>query len=748
MKAKWISPPPIYGKASLYVFKKNFEIYDSVNEFIVRISAETKYRLYINGKELCHGPCKSTKFIKHYEEIDCCDALINGENKIEVVVLHISPQEGHRFSTTCPQDRAALYFDGTLVTDKGSKKIVSDESFCISRAKHISYSWRDKCMVTLAPFEIVDGNEEYEDVDLEILYTPDVERGHYNSWGVKEKYMLKKRPIQLLDIIEKSPVEAVREYYDENGNYNIVLDAKYYTTAMVRYEFKAPKGTKMDVIYTECPLTKSPDGVLYKDMRDNADGAILYNDWDNGDHYETFIASGDEQKHEIFFFRTFRFIRVECTGKPEYFKMYAARYNYDFFKDATNGGIGSFECSDGKYKNLWDISVNTLECCTHETFADCPFYEDQQYIGDARFESKYAWAISNDSLMQKKVIIDTIGSLQPDGMIASTSPNMWVQVLHISVVYFINHIREYLRFTGDVDFVKSLIGVISCNISYFEGWKTPDGLINPTDGCRFIDWVKEWNRGLPVNGETEPLSIYNLMYAAALKDAVEICNACGYPGLASDYAKLHKDLCKAINKHCFDKEAGLYVDVVGHKAYSEHTGVWAILSDAVTGDDALKLAKTMMTSNNVSKSSFSKNYDLLRALDKVGLYDEYAPAILSQWDRMVEKHCTTWCESTDFPRSECHGWSCTPVYEMTAMILGVSAVKNGYEKIKVEPHLMGLSYAKGRVPTGYGYVDVSWKKEEDKFTLEINSSKEVEMEIVMPGGKRETLVAKKYSITE
>ena len=148
--------------------------------------------------------------------------------------------------------------------------------------------------------------------------------------------------------------------------------------------------------------------------------------------------------------------------------MYAARYNYDFTKDAIEGGIGSFECSDDKYSKMWDISLNTLECCTHETFADCPFYEDQQYIGDARFESKYAWAISNDSLMQKKVIIDTLGSLQPDGMIASTSPNMCVQVLHMSSVYFIEHIRAYLRFTGDIDFVKSIVGAVVFCVSYFE----------------------------------------------------------------------------------------------------------------------------------------------------------------------------------------------------------------------------------------------------------------------------------------
>jgi len=128
MNAKWISPPPVYGKASLYNFTKKFTADGKPKSFLVRISAETRYRLYINGKEICHGPCKSTKFVKHYEELDCAYALKEGTNEIKVVVLHISPQEGHRFSTTCPRDRAALYFDGTVVTDKGEEKIQSKES--------------------------------------------------------------------------------------------------------------------------------------------------------------------------------------------------------------------------------------------------------------------------------------------------------------------------------------------------------------------------------------------------------------------------------------------------------------------------------------------------------------------------------------------------------------------------------------------------------------------------------------------
>ncbi len=751
MNAKWITPTPSLNKTALYAFKKIFTVKSNVKSFYVRISADTRYRLYINGKELAHGPCQSTKHVKFYEELECAETLIRGENEIRILLLHVDPREGYKFTTAYHREQAALYFDGTLVTDEGEEKIISDESFSVFYAKHISFTHHEYCMPSLAPFEILNGDEDFEQLRCGVLYIPDEKNRYHSVWGVKEIYMLKKRPIQLLKINQKSPVRQACEYYDSEGRYNIILDAGIYTTAMLRYEFRAPEGTKINLIYSECPLTRAEDGTLYKGMRDNIYGVIEYGKPDY-DHYDEIYASGSAQAYEPFFYRAYRFIRVECSEKPEYFYASSARYTYDFEKDTINGGIGSFECSDKKYSKLWEVSRNTLECCTHETFADCPYYEQQQYVGDGRFESIYVWRMSNDSLMQKKLIIDTVESLQPDGMVASTSPNMWVQVLPIASFYFINLIREYLRFTGDSRFVKSLIGVIGCSIEYFENTKNVDGLINPPDGCRFIDWVKSWTYGnvggIPKGGDESPITVNNLMYAAMLKDAAEICDACEYNGLASDYRRMHANIVNAVNDHCYNEEVGLYIDVPGEKTYSEHTAVWAIIAEAVTGKDAYNLAERMMNCSFIAKSSFSKAYDLLRALEKVGCYEKYAPEILKQWDIMLDKHCTTWGESVSFPRSECHGWSCVPMYEMSAMILGVSPLENGYTKVKIKPVTMGLTYAKGRIPTPYGYIDVSWTLDNEIFSLEIDSSAKVEMEIILPSGKAISVSTNHYTISD
>lgn len=54
--------------------------------------------------------------------------------------------------------------------------------------------------------------------------------------------------------------------------------------------------------------------------------------------------------------------------------------------------------------------------------------------------------------------------------------------------------------------------------------------------------------------------------------------------------------------------------------------------------------------------------------------------------------------------SLCHGWSSGFIAFFFSYILGVIPIENGYKKIKIEPHLCGLSCAEGKIPTEYGVI--------------------------------------------
>ena len=115
---------------------------------------------------------------------------------------------------------------------------------------------------------------------------------------------------------------------------------------------------------------------------------------------------------------------------------------------------------------------------------------------------------------------------------------------------------------------------------------------------------------------------------------------------------------------------------------------------------------------------------------------------------MIENACTTWCEDPVFQRSECHAWSSVPSYEFSQMILGVLPTASGYKKVRIKPTLLDLTYAKGRVPTPFGYIDIDWKIQNGKFTLQVKSNEKTDMQIVLPSGKEYLVKDNSFEISE
>jgi hypothetical protein len=69
--------------------------------------------------------------------------------------------------------------------------------------------------------------------------------------------------------------------------------------------------------------------------------------------------------------------------------------------------------------------------------------------------------------------------------------------------------------------------------------------------------------------------------------------------------------------------------------------------------------------------------------------------------------------------SLCHGWAASPTAELSKHVLGVKAVKPGFAEWKIEPMTLGLVWAKGRVPTEQGTIEVGWKFVSDLLHMKI-----------------------------
>ncbi len=189
----------------------------------------------------------------------------------------------------------------------------------------------------------------------------------------------------------------------------------------------------------------------------------------------------------------------------------------------------------------------------------------------------------------------------------------------------------------------------------------------------------------------------------------------------------------------------MYADVPGRKLFSRHTTIWAVLSGCASGEAAKGLIERTFAYDDVSLTTFSMNYFTFRALEKADVYEKYAPEVFGGWKKMLDLNCTTWCENPDSPRSECHGWSSAPMYEISAMVLGVYPAADGFAKVKIAPVSVPEGFeASGRVPIPEGYIDIAVSRKCGKMRLSVNASRELFFEIKLPGYSTEEVTAKEY----
>src|SRR3954465_13098101 len=92
--AHWIWVPgydDTVDPGQFVLFRKTFSLQDiPQDETLLHVSADTRYRLYLNGKRLSFGPCKSYLARWYYETVNITPFLRAGGNVLSAKVLRFS----------------------------------------------------------------------------------------------------------------------------------------------------------------------------------------------------------------------------------------------------------------------------------------------------------------------------------------------------------------------------------------------------------------------------------------------------------------------------------------------------------------------------------------------------------------------------------------------------------------------------------------------------------------------------------
>ena len=677
-----ITYPKPEQKAAVYIFRKAAEL--KKVRTIAKISAVTRYKLYINDILAAVGPSKGSDKTRYYDEVDLSQFIKEGYNEIKAEVLYI-PQDSLRLNSVISGIKPEFFMY--------TSQFRTDSSWRCRECKEIEIQDNKVSPIAAVNEHIKEASEQEVQAEKcqRIILNDEYEYGQLNG-------KLEKSIIPVMKIGEKKNILSEYTIPPYTAK-TIILDVGVLQCAYVGMEANG-KG-KVSILYSEC-YSKKENGEIIKGMRDDESGEL------EGD--SDIIECNLNTVYNSFWFKTFRFIKVEIKTEEAPLtikKLYTMETTYPLKIEAD------FKCSSKEYNKMWDISLRTLLNCMHETYEDCPYYEQMQYTMDTMLEMLYTYPLSQDIRLGKKAVLQFGESVLPNGLIQSRYPSVMKQIIPGFCLYYIMLLEDYCIYTSDIETVKKVRYAITGILDWFERHLDENGLVGCTGYWSYVDWVDGWKSGVPIGGDKNGLSVYSMMYSKALECASNIMNVLGKKSEADEYMKQHERINVLINMFCFDSNVQLYKNGANIEEYSEHAQIWAVLCGAA-GENGKKLIENALK-RNIKRCSFSMRYFLLRALEKTEMYN-LADGVYDAWRSLMNCNCTTWPEIPDNARSECHAWSAVMLYEFTHCILGVNV---NMDHVEIKPFTQSVDFAEGTVCTKFGKIKIEWKKIDESLKVRI-----------------------------
>lgn len=770
------------GKHELIYFRRSFTV-DAAGDsrLVVRVSADSRYRLYLNGTSVSVGPCKGDRFTHHYETVDLTEYLQPGMNVLAAKVLHFVVSEPFILGVGGPasvwrSNTGAFFLEG-LLTDQNDCVITelgTNEEWVYLEDQALSFHPGELETLYVGGVERVNGAllphgwEKIEYDDRHWSKAAIITSAYDPTYGQLTPWPLVPRPIPPLYELNRGFVATTRMEgngdgadpvfhllnvdgcsgkdqgfrLEANTQFLIELDAGELTTGYLQLVMSGGRDSSVRILCAEC-YEDAPESTIRrsKGLRDDSSKEFLIGE---EDIYQVMGVGNHSQKnyeiYEPFWFRTFRFVRLQVEVGSEPLAIHRFHYRETGYPLEIEA---DFHSSDESLRKLWDISVNTLKRCMHETYEDCPFYEQLQYTMDTRLQILFTYYLSADDRLARKAIFDFHSSILPNGMLQSRYPSLYPQIIPGFAVYWILMVHDHYRYFADADLVRMYLPTIDAVLGWFERHLDERGLIGqmPPQYWSFVDWVEQWRdfAGVPTANLKGPLTVLSMQYAAALHAAAELNEYAGRTTTAEEYKLRARLINEAIRANCWSERVQLFRDGPEVEEYSQHAQIWAVLSDVVSGTDARKLMNSMMHNTALPAVSYAMAFFQFRALAATGLYEQSFP-LWDTWRRLADLNLTTWVEDPVSQRSDCHGWGATPLYEFPAEILGVSPAEPGFKRIKIQPRIGHLTWAEGKVATVQGTVYVKWELTGDGlFRLSVKGPYRIPITVELPDGQSYTV---------
>ncbi|RJP30988.1 MAG: hypothetical protein C4527_08610 [Candidatus Omnitrophota bacterium] len=749
-ESSWIGP----GKGirsddvgKVFYVRKTFETDDPSAFKRVYVSADSKYKMWVNGQPVARGPARFDPDHQIYDTLDISSLIQPGKNVIAAEVMYwgwggpifqISLQPGFVFESK------------GLKSDASWKVLVcpgiesAGDAALLKWIGYLAGNWMEKVDARYTPvgWQALAYDDERWD-NAENLGHPSIwgERDTHSPWKLIPRTIppLEERAEETCKVVQsglvvddkenppfqfdvKADAEAPSLPFVAPGDgkiHYVVFDAGRLVTAYPRLEVESAGGAIVEIKYGEAPILNGKKG-----RRDRLEDKRVegYND--------IYITQHGRQVYEPFLHRTFWYVRVAVKSDTPV-TIHGLNYRWTSYAFPERG---AFTCSDPLLNQIWEVGRYTARLCAHESYEDCPYYEQLQYAGDTRIQMLVTYYAFGDPRLPALGLRHLNISRIPEGLTQSRYPAHMYQVIPGFSLFWVMMIEDYYLHTGDLELVREMTGGIYSVLRFFEDYQTDKGFLANLPYWNYHDWAFRRN-GMP-RAVNENCTISTLLYKGALDAGARLMEALDNPLEAERFHRLSKKMAAAVNANAWSEAEGLYTDGVAIRDLSQHANIYAILFDVANEERQKRIAERLFEDKKLTQATFYFSYYLHQVAEKLGQPQRILDDMI-RWKNMLETGTSTWWETPEpqSVRSECHAWSSSPTYTFMKVILGVRPVEPGFARAEIRPFPAGLEWAKGTTPTPHGDIHVSWTAKPE-FSLEVTLPESVKADVILPNGQK------------
>lgn len=759
----WISHPQATADKNPVVlnFRRDFTLDKKPKQFPLRVTADNRFILYVNGQRVATGP--STGTIDHWRQssIDISRQLQSGKNVLAVLVWNgVKPikypanasekqikalQGAALFNQTAPSFQQSVATGLRIVGLEAASMVSTSQpgwQVRVDSGHSFTNGWRQVkgwYYVAGQP-EIIDAGKKNTDWLLSESFATDWVAATSAPEAAKRHLVMDKLPAQKYlpvnagkvvrsDLPQLSAFPRKSVVVPANTKTKLLLQRDTMISAYSELSVKGGANSTIKVTYSEA---------LYDKKRHKADRNLIEDRVPIGP-YDTYLLNGEKYTFAPLWWRTWRYLELDIETKDDPltlvdFKLHETGYPFT--------QVASFDSSDAQLGRIFAVGWRTAEVDAHETYMDTAFWEQLQYSGDTRLQMLISYVVTGDARLAEQAIDAFASSHVEGGLMESAYPTRTNNTIAPFALLWVGMLDDWTRYQTDIAPVVRHLERMREVLDWFNTWQQPSGLLGKNPQWNFIDWVGQLATDrdkFPSWGTKGESCLMSVTWLGALQQGARIEQAHGDKVHAARFGEKAEKLAQAIKKYCWSQERQLFADNPDLDMFSQHMNAMAIMYDLVDQTTAQQIldkvvapGKGIDAPEGITTTSYYFAWYLIQAHVHAGLADRYLD-LLKTWRELLALNYTTWPEERGNTRSDSHAWSAHPTADLVEVVAGIRPAAPGYSRVKIAPAFGSLKYLDASAPTPSGVVKVRYRIKGKQLHARISLPKNLQGEFHWKG---------------